>query len=652
MLLSAFNSLKLQIPAALLLLLLLFTGSTYYTFQVLERHSENEAILDLGEKLRATLQQLNMQGMRFQQRAPTDYSGYREEPELYYQDLKHQVEQFDQICRAFSAQELMPEMTGLSHPLALYPDAAAAKALAALDQSWKTYRHRLYEVLGPDLAMPRLEQAAAYVVTNHQELEQSTEMTLQMLAEQSRAELQQLRQTSLTLVALSILVGLGVIIWIFLRVLLPLNRATRGFQRVTQGDFGLQVDASGSSETTQLVGSFNHLSARLKVLFDLIGRLQEGSDLDQTLGFLSREFQGLLRIDWIGVLFLTGDGQTMKLEAGYLDGEREIAGKPMYRLEGTLLQRAMAAGRPLHIEEMARTAQQNPAFVFLRHLVARGMGDAVFLPLTERSQSPVPGILVFSARQAGSYDPAQLQLLNNIAQLVTHSFGRTLKLTEHSRLAAVGEFASGIAHEIRSPLATVGMALDHFKQLELPGNSGKRAELASAEAARMGRLLEEILLYAKPLQMDMQPLAVGELLKKLAELQQGYAQLRGQRLVLQGEREEVRIIGDRDRLIQVLTNLTRNACEAAPEGSSVTLSLSHRPERGVAEIEIHNHGEPIPAAILPRLTEPFFTTRQAGTGLGLAIVGRILEAHGGGLHIRSEAGLGTLVTVALPLVAD
>jgi signal transduction histidine kinase len=652
MLPNPLNSLKLQIPAALLLLLLLFASSTYYTFQVLERHRDNESILSLAEQLLLTLHQLNSQAMRYQQNAPGDFAGYNRDLGLYYQDLQSHVEQFDHICRAFSAQELMPKITGLTRPLHIVPDDDAGKAIASLEATWQGYRRELFEALGANVDKPRLQWAAAYIIAHHHELEQATNDTIQMLQQQSTAELQRLRRINLALVAASILVGLGVTAWIFLKVLLPLNRATQGFRRVTQGDFGLQVAVAGSSETAQLAHSFNHLSSRLKVLFDLIERLQEGSDLNQTLAFLSREFQGLLRIDWIGILFLTGDGQALKLEAAYLDGEREIVGKPLYRLQKTLLKQAMDQGRPLHVAEMRRTAAENRRFVFLRNLIAKGMHDTIFLPLTERSQSPVPGVLVFAARTRNSYDQAQLQFLNNIAQLVTHSFGRTLKLTEHTRLAAIGEFASGIAHEVRSPLATVGMALDHFKQLELPGSSSKRADLASREVARMGRLLEEMLLYAKPLKMRMEPLAIRELLGEFVELQQELAATRKQRIALREENADIRIIGDRDRLAQVLSNLTRNACEAAPEGSTVTLSLHDRPERGVAEIRIHNEGQPIPAEVLPRLTEPFFTTKQEGTGLGLAIVSRMLEAHGGGLAIRSEAGLGTLVTVALPRVAD
>jgi signal transduction histidine kinase len=71
-------------------------------------------------------------------------------------------------------------------------------------------------------------------------------------------------------------------------------------------------------------------------------------------------------------------------------------------------------------------------------------------------------------------------------------------------------------------------------------------------------------------------------------------------------------------------------------------------QRGFVEVSVHNEGEPIPADVLPRLTQPFFTTKGSGTGLGLAIVRRIVEAHGGDLAIDSEANKGTLVYVTLP----
>ncbi len=100
---------------------------------------------------------------------------------------------------------------------------------------------------------------------------------------------------------------------------------------------------------------------------------------------------------------------------------------------------------------------------------------------------------------------------------------------------------------------------------------------------------------------------------------------------------------------QVIINLVTNACEAVNPGDVVTINIRSSEDRRVC-IQIHNGGTPIPADILPQLTKPFFTTKSSGTGLGLAIVKRIVEAHGGEFGIESGEGIGSIVTVQLPLV--
>jgi signal transduction histidine kinase len=112
------------------------------------------------------------------------------------------------------------------------------------------------------------------------------------------------------------------------------------------------------------------------------------------------------------------------------------------------------------------------------------------------------------------------------------------------------------------------------------------------------------------------------------------------------------VSGDRDRLAQIWINLTRNACDAAPEGAVIDWQVRVDRDHGSITLQVHNPGEPIPAELLPRLTEPFFTTKSSGTGLGLPIVRRMAEAHGGDLAIRSDATAGTRVCITLPLLEE
>ena len=101
---------------------------------------------------------------------------------------------------------------------------------------------------------------------------------------------------------------------------------------------------------------------------------------------------------------------------------------------------------------------------------------------------------------------------------------------------------------------------------------------------------------------------------------------------------------------QVFINLLSNACEASPAGDRVTCTMAVAAD--VVKVQVHNGGEPIPPDILPKLTQPFFTTKSSGNGLGLAITRRIIEAHSGTIQFTSTAELGTTVTVELPVERD
>jgi signal transduction histidine kinase len=169
----------------------------------------------------------------------------------------------------------------------------------------------------------------------------------------------------------------------------------------------------------------------------------------------------------------------------------------------------------------------------------------------------------------------------------------------------------------------------------------------------MRRLLEEILLYAKHLSLDPRPVELGALLE--AHVAAAGERHPGQPIRLERPAQRpahaLEVMADPDRLQQILTNLTDNACEAAPAGSTVTWrirEIAGQAGASAVRLSVHNAGEPIPATLLPRLTEPFFSTKASGTGLGLAIVRRLVEQQSGRLAIHSTAEQGTRVEIDLP----
>lgn len=227
------------------------------------------------------------------------------------------------------------------------------------------------------------------------------------------------------------------------------------------------------------------------------------------------------------------------------------------------------------------------------------------------------------------------------------------KLIQQEKLAAIGEFATGIIHEIRNPLTTMKMGLNYFRKLDLSVQSQERLYLALAESERLERLLREILLYAKPQILNISRINLDELVVQTVNVLQMTPEAIDRYIEYEnndeGKKENDLIMEiDADKIKQLLVNLVRNACEAIEVGDRVKLRVTTDVNLQHVLITIWNGGSPIPSEILSKMTQPFFSTKSSGTGLGLAIVKRIIDAHHGRLSIESSAELGTTVTVMLP----
>ncbi|MEL6460431.1 MAG: ATP-binding protein [Cyanobacteria bacterium J06621_15] len=223
------------------------------------------------------------------------------------------------------------------------------------------------------------------------------------------------------------------------------------------------------------------------------------------------------------------------------------------------------------------------------------------------------------------------------------------KLVEQERLAAIGEFAASIVHEIRNPFCTIKLVLEYFNKIDLSDKIKKRLCLAVDEAKRLEKLLEEILLYAKPHILDISLIDINQCIEQLLNIQLDLPQFINKHIEFSPAVIKPTIQGDEDKIKQVFINIFQNACEAIPPGEEVKLEVDSNLEKEEVSIQVSNGGEPIPPDILPLLTQPFFSTKSSGTGLGLAITKRIVEAHNGKFMIESNTEQGTSVTVKLPL---
>ncbi|MEM9217410.1 MAG: HAMP domain-containing sensor histidine kinase [Cyanobacteria bacterium P01_F01_bin.150] len=219
-----------------------------------------------------------------------------------------------------------------------------------------------------------------------------------------------------------------------------------------------------------------------------------------------------------------------------------------------------------------------------------------------------------------------------------------------ARLAEIGELSSMIVHEVRNPLTTVLMGLNSFKSMDLSERAKGRLNLALEESARLQRLLNEILMYAKDPKLDLGIVDVNALVEELTEPLREMPSATNRCINIENTTQPIWIQGDKDKLKQVFINLVSNACEAIAEGETVSWQI-YADTSSYTQIQVHNEGKPIPPDVLPHLTKPFFTTKSSGNGLGLAITKRIIEAHNGTLVIESTEETGTTVTVSLPLTS-
>jgi two-component system, NtrC family, nitrogen regulation sensor histidine kinase GlnL len=229
-------------------------------------------------------------------------------------------------------------------------------------------------------------------------------------------------------------------------------------------------------------------------------------------------------------------------------------------------------------------------------------------------------------------------------------------------LAAAGQIAIGLAHEIRNPLGAIRGAVQLMRrELGDDARLGEYTDVLLKEVDRVNRILEMLLDISRPVTLRPVPLNVHQLLERVALLSEEMASRRRVQIVRRYDPSLPPILADEDRILQVFHNLVRNAIEAMADGGRLTLvtrpsmnplftkvDLGHG-QRSMAEIQVIDEGQGIPEATRARLFTPFFTTKDKGLGLGLALCHRIIEEHHGGIHITSEPSRGTAVSCFLPI---
>jgi signal transduction histidine kinase len=225
------------------------------------------------------------------------------------------------------------------------------------------------------------------------------------------------------------------------------------------------------------------------------------------------------------------------------------------------------------------------------------------------------------------------------------------QLWQAAKLATMGELAASIAHELNNPLATVSLRVEALLGQMAPDAPQRRAlEIVEQEVERLGQLVANLLQFTRRGQRQVSTLDVREEIEHALELIHYHLRNRHIAVVCQFAPDVPMVQADRQQLRQLFLNLFTNASDAMPQGGTLTLQVRTDSPGQQLEIAISDTGMGIAAEDLPRVMEPFFTTKPEGrgTGLGLPICRRIVQEHQGALDIVSAVDEGTTVCITLP----
>jgi signal transduction histidine kinase len=296
-------------------------------------------------------------------------------------------------------------------------------------------------------------------------------------------------------------------------------------------------------------------------------------------------------------------------------------------------------------------------------LLSLVLASAVSRPvqaLTDAAGRVAAGDLSARVRAAGTDELGALaRTFNEMVERLGESRALEERLRVAERSTAMGRFASALAHEIRNPLNSISLTIDHLRSRLAPEGEARHAEFQDltstlkAEITRLNRLVGDFLSSGQPARLDPRPCDVGAVVHETATLVEHKARDQAIRVEVDVAKGLPTTLADPELLKTCFLNLVLNAFEAMPSGGR--LGLSARPEEGTDAREIavliSDTGVGMSPEAAASAFEPYFSTKEAGVGLGLALVSRIVEGHGGSIALDSTPGQGTIVRILLPVRA-
>ncbi len=399
-------------------------------------------------------------------------------------------------------------------------------------------------------------------------------------------------------------------------------------------------------------------------LFLEVGRLITASlDIEEILEASAVSFARIAEASLCLIFLLDAKAKVLKGAASSQKESRDEVRAARIPVDATsATAQAVLSRAPVRVKDPA----QAPV---ARALVERfQMKSLLALPLLVRGE-PIGAVLIADTAREREYTDAQVERATVVAGQVAvavanarlyedlkasyDELARTQEeLVKRERLAALGELAAVVAHEVRNPLGVIFNSLGALERVLKPqGDAAMLLSIVGEEADRLNRIVGDMLDFVRPSEPALQPEPLAPLFASVVEGAAPAAEAGGVAVDVEAAPGLPPVPADARQLRQALLNLLLNAIQATPKGGRVLLAarVEALPEGEVARIDVVDTGPGISAEVADRVFQPFFTTKASGTGLGLAVVKRIVEAHRGEVFLESALGKGARFVIRLPL---
>jgi len=339
--------------------------------------------------------------------------------------------------------------------------------------------------------------------------------------------------------------------------------------------------------------------------------------------------------------------------------------------EESVVARSIFEKQPFVIPDASKDPRVNPilkdkfnlhSLVVIPLLVKEKALGAIAADFVEPSKNitkeALESVMVF-AQQAGLaiHNAFMYQELKAFSQQMEENIQKTtadLRKTEaqlirSDKLAALGQLAAGIAHEIRNPLTSINILIHSLTESFPSGNSSMEdLKVIEEEINRINEIVDQFLRFAKPAPPLLGKAEVLSIFEETLQLLR--PQIEKQGILVQKEFQPLPpILMDREQMKQAILNLLLNAVQAMPKGGHLALKGHIPDEDRWVQLSIQDSGVGIPGEDIDKLFDPFFSTKEGGMGLGLSIAHRIIDQHDGKIEVESAPAKGTLFTVWLPI---